>query len=184
MNDLVRRALAFFIPVAALGTLACVLVYSAVQQDLRQGANDPQQQLAEDAVARLDGGATPSAVVAGGLVDVGSSLDPFVVVYDTAGSVLAPNGQLDGGPPMPPVGVLDAARQAGRDAVTWQPRPGVRIATVVLPWQGGTVLAGRSLRRVEDMISSIGELIALGWLGVMAAVAVTSFAAAWLWPRR
>ena len=50
----VRRALAFFLPVAVLATLCCGFVYTAVQQDLRMGANDPQLQLAEDAAAFLD----------------------------------------------------------------------------------------------------------------------------------
>ena len=54
-STLVRRALAFFLPVAVLATLTCGLIYAEVQQDQRSGANDPQVQLAEDAAARLNG---------------------------------------------------------------------------------------------------------------------------------
>jgi hypothetical protein len=39
------------------------LVYVAVQQDLRQGANDPQIQMAEDALAKLANGQSVQNVV-------------------------------------------------------------------------------------------------------------------------
>src|SRR4249919_220504 len=141
-----RRTLAFFLPGVVLATALCGLVYVAVQQDLRTGANDPQQQIVEDAAARLDAGAAPTAIVGPGTVDIARSLAPFVVVYDGSGAVLATDGMLDGVAPRVPHGVLESARASGRDAVTWQPRSGVRVATVTVPWSGGTVLAGRSLR--------------------------------------
>ena len=131
-----KRALAFFLPVAVLATLACGLVYLEVQQDQRSGANDPQYQLAQDAAARLDAGAGPSGVVDTGVaVDPSTSLAPFVIIFDAGHSVLAANATLDGGVPVPPAGVLDAARNGSPNAITWQPRAGVRIATVTVAWQ-------------------------------------------------
>ena len=82
-------------------------------------------------------------------VDVGP-IAPFVVIFDLSGKVVATDGQLDGHSPVPPSGVLESARLNPPNAVTWQPRDGVRIASVSLPWGGGTVLAGRSLREVEQ----------------------------------
>ena len=41
-THVIRRALTFFLAVAALETLSCGFVLTAVQQDLRMGANDPQ----------------------------------------------------------------------------------------------------------------------------------------------
>jgi hypothetical protein len=58
-SPLLRRALAFYVPVAVLATLCCGLVYALVQQDLRQSANDPQIQMAQDAARALDSGARP-----------------------------------------------------------------------------------------------------------------------------
>jgi hypothetical protein len=116
-------------------------------------------------------------------VDLTKSLDPFVAIYAADGTVVASDGALDGAAPAPPTGVLDAARQKGVDRVTWQPRAGVRVATVVLRWSGGTVLAGRSLRRVEEIESSIEGLLGLGWVGLIATVAMASAIAARLWPR-
>ena len=158
----IRRGLAFFLPVAVLATLVCGFVYTAVQQDLRMGANDPQLQLAEDAARALDAGAPARTLVGSSKVDVAVSLAPFIVIFDPAGQVLATDGQLDGHEPVPPLGVLDAARLDPPDAVTWEPRAGVRIASVTVPWHGGTVLAGRSLRGVERQEDGILLVAAAG----------------------
>ena len=113
-----------------------------------------------------------------------ASLAPFVVIYDAAGNVLATDGQLDGHDPVPPLGVLDAARTHPPNKVTWQPRDGVRIASVTVPWHGGTVLSGRSLREVERQEDTILLIAAAAWLVMLACLAVASVAAAWLWPTR
>jgi hypothetical protein len=179
----IRRALAFFLPVAVLATLVCGFVYTAVQQDLRMGANDPQLQLAEDAGHALDAGAPATTLVGSAKVDVAVSLAPFIVIFDAAGQVLVTDGQLDGHEPVPPLGVLDAARQDPPNAVTWEPRAGVRIASVTVPWRGGTVLAGRSLREVERQEDNIMLVAVAGWIVILGTLAVTALVAAWLWPR-
>ena len=175
--------MAFFLPAAVAFTLAAGLTYLAVQQDLRIGANDLPQQLAEDGARALDGGADPKTVVGATTVPIETSLAPFLAVFDAQGALLASDGSLDGGPPSPPAGVLRSAQATGRDAVTWQPREGVRIALVVLPWRGGTIAAGHSLRAVETLIETIGSLIALGWIAGIVVLGITAGIAAWLWPR-
>jgi hypothetical protein len=179
----IRRAIALFLPGAVLATALCGLVYLAVQQLDRIGANDPQVQLAEDAAVRLDAGAAPVGVVGATEVDVATSLAPFIVVYDENGTVLATDGQLDGSPPSIPIGVLDTARETGRDAVTWQPREGVRLATVTVPWNGGAVTAGRSLRLVEERASTFLLLVGAAWVVTLVALAAASIVAGYLWPR-
>jgi hypothetical protein len=82
-----------------------------------------------------------------------------------------------------PPGILANARATGRDAVTWQPRAGVRIATVTVPWSGGSVLAGRSLRLVEEHASALELMVAAAWLATLAALAIAAGVAARLWPR-
>ena len=170
----VRRLAAWFLIGAVVLTAACGVTYLEAQQLLRSSANSPQEQLAEDAAHALDAGATPASLVgpgsaatglAGtGTVDVETSLAPFVAIYDAGGAVLATNGELNGSAPVPPPGVLASAASNGRDAVTWQPRPGERIATVVIAWKGGTALAGRSLRVVEQQEDAALTLAAVGWL--------------------
>lgn len=177
----IRRAIALFLPAAAALTLAIGLTYLAVQQDLRIGANDVPQQLAEDGARALDAGAAAATVVGSGPVAIDTSLAPFTAVYDASGTLLASNGSLDGKPPAVPLGVLQSAEATGRDAVTWQPREGLRMALVVMPWEGGTIAAGRSLRVIETRIDKIGALLALGWVAGLAIVAGAAGLAAWIW---
>ena len=184
MSDTTRRFLAFLLPSAAVATLVCGIVVVALQQELRQAADDPQHQLAEDAIVALDAGASASSIVGSDRVDIAVSLAPFRAVYDASGGILATDGQLDGAAPGPPRGVLDTARTTGIDRVTWQPRSGVRVALVVLRWSGGTVLAGRSLRRVEDEESAVEGIVASGWLGTLALLGFAALLSARLWPAR
>ena len=186
----VRRLAAWFLIGAVVLTTACGVAYLEAQQLLRSSANSPQEQLAEDAARALDGGATPASLVGpgsaaaglagSGTVDVATSLAPFVAIYDSAGAVLATNGELGAVAPVPPPGVLATAASNGRDAVTWQPRPGVRIATVVIAWNGGTALAGRSLRVVEQQEDAALALAAVGWLAGIAALGMAIVAVGWL----
>jgi hypothetical protein len=179
-----RRALAIFLPLAVLATLTCGLVYLEAQQLLRSGANDPQFQLAEDAAGRLNAGAAPAAALdSGPTVDLSTSLATFEIVFDSGHSVLATNATLDGGQPAPPAGVLDAARPGSPNAVTWQPRSGIRIAAVVVAWHGGTVLVGRSLSRVEEQESNAQLIAAAACLAMLAALAAVSAASALLWAK-
>jgi hypothetical protein len=172
-----------FLPLAVVATGLAGLVYLVAQQDGRWLANEPQVQLAEDAAARLDAGGTPGEQVGPAPVDIARSLAPFVVVYGTAGTILATDGTLDGQPPAVPAGVLASARATGRDAVTWESRPGIRIATVTVPWNGGTVLAGRSLRLVEEHADSLEVIVGSGWLATLVALAVAAGAVARLGPK-
>ena len=180
---MIRRAVAIFLPVAVLATALAGLIYVEVQQDLRGGANDPQYQLAEDAAARLDAGATPGSVLdAANPVDLGAGLGAFVIVFDSNHRVIATSATLDGGSPAPPQAVLDAARPGSPSAVTWQPRDGVRIAAVTVAWKGGFVLAGRSLRRVEQQESTAELIAGAAWAATMIALLLASLATARMWP--
>jgi hypothetical protein len=177
-----RRAIAILLPGAVLATALFGLVYLVAQHDLRTGANDPQEELATDAAAGLDAGTAPASVVGPTVVDVARGLGPFVVVYDSAGTILATDGQLDGHPPAIPRGVLETAEATGRDAVTWQPRPGVRVATVTVPWSGGAVLAGRSLRLAEERIADLGLIVGGAWAVTLVALFVAALVADSIWP--
>jgi hypothetical protein len=97
--------------------------------------------------------------------------------------VLDSNASLDGGVPVPPPGVLDKASSGTPNAVTWQPRQGVRVASVTVAWNGGFVLVGRSLARVEQQEDTAGLLACVALPLMLLALAFASFLAAWLWPR-
>ncbi|PZR83675.1 MAG: hypothetical protein DLM65_01370 [Candidatus Aeolococcus gillhamiae] len=168
MGHRLLRSLLTWLPFAVVITFAAGVAYGLDQQNLRSAANDPQIQLAEDAGARLDAGAPASSVVPTSSVpvDIARSLAPFVIVYDAGDKPLASSGRLDGAVPVPPQGVSASARVA-EDRVTWQPRNGVRIAAVVVAFNGGTVLAGRSLRVVEQRADDALAVTATLWLGAL-----------------
>ena len=66
--------------------------------------------------------------------------------------------------PRPPHGVLEYVRDHGEERVTWQPERRVRIAAVVVRYEGkgsGFVLAGRSLREIEGRVRQVGMLTGL-----------------------
>lgn len=184
VRSFLRQALPTFLALAAAATFAAALVYVAVQGDLRSGANDPQLQLAEDAAAALDAGAAPASLVGPAKVDLATSLASFMVVFDASGAVLASNGVLDGHDPVPPPGLLEEARLHPPDTVTWQPRAGVRIAQVSVPWRGGVVLAGRSLREVERREDQLLLVVAVMWLAGLVGLAGVSLVVARLRPAR
>lgn len=168
--SLLRAIVLRWAPLAALATAVCVLIYLGVQQVGRHLANDPQLEMARDIGARLAAGEPVSAVVPATPVDFGRSLSPFVTIYDEAGAVVATSGRLNGSPRILPPGVLDHVRQNGEERVTWQPEPGVRIATVIVRREGasrGFVLAGRSLRETEERTAKFGSLIAAAWIAVV-----------------
>jgi hypothetical protein len=164
---LLRRAFAIWLPVTAAASVVILLIFVAVQQDLRLGANDPQIQMAEDAAAHLDAGASPTAVLPNEHIDMAHSLAPFVIVFDHQGQPLASSAALNGETPLPPPGIFTSVPKNGRNAITWQPAPGVRSATIVVAYAHGYVLAGRSLRVVEERESSLGNSVIVAWLGML-----------------
>jgi hypothetical protein len=185
MTLLFLRSLRLWLPIAVAVTLLSVLIFTLVQQDLRQTANDPQVQMAEDTAAALAAGTPVMALVPSRKVDIAASLSTFLIVYNNRGEVAASSATLAGATPGLPAGVLASARTSGEDTVTWEPRSGVRIAAVVVPVStGGSVLAGRSLREVEMRESDLLGSTALAWLFILGAVAVTIFAIEWLIDRR
>jgi hypothetical protein len=179
LMKLVFRLLKSWLPLAVAISVLSLAMYAAVQQALRSGANDPQVQMAEDAAAALAGGASPASLIPAGRVDLASSLAPYLIIFDANGSPLASNALLHDQIPVPPAGVLDYTRQHGEDRITWQPEPGVRSATVILPVnssQAGFVLAGRSLREVERRETQAFQIAGAAWLAAIGASFVLALA--------
>jgi hypothetical protein len=179
---------------AGIATILALALYAIPQQVLRNGANDPQIQMASDLAAILNkygvmDGLRQGALLnsGGGLVDMSRSLAPFLIVYDDQGRPLGSNAQLGGQTPTPPEGVFDYVRQHGEERVSWQPIfgrvRGVRVATVVERVQGaqpGFVLAGRSLREVEIREEQVRQMAGLAWLAMLGLIAAGTLGYGWL----
>jgi hypothetical protein len=163
------RIFKIWLPLAIATAGLSGLAYLTVQQALRIGANDPQIQMAEDAASALNGGASVDSIVPNTRVELSTSLAPFIIVFDDSGKVVASMATLHGSVPVYPAGVLDYTRQHGEDRVTWQPENGVRMATVVVRYDKGFIVAGRSLREVEIRIGNIQNICGLAVLAIWVA---------------
>lgn len=154
--------------------LACV--YLAVQQNLRMSANDPQIQMAQDAAASTDDAVRTihAEIARAGPVRIERSLAPWMAVYARDGRTVASSGLLDGAAPQMPPGVFAFVQTHGEDRITWQPQPRIRAAVIVTQTpQGGFVVAGRSLREIEQREGALAFQVALTWIvGMLLGVAL------------
>ena len=146
---------------AIVVTLIFCGMYGVVQQMQRNYANFPQLQLAQDAAAALNTGAQKLSVTQG-KVEMTTSLASFVNVYNRDGAVVAGSGLVNGEVPIPPVGMLKAADNKDYSAVTYQPKAGVRIASVVVSSEKYYVMSGRSLKFVEQNETNSLNTVAAG----------------------
>lgn len=166
MNSRPMTVLRYWIPAAFLTAFTCFVAYLTAQQVMRHLANDPQVQMAEDAASAIERGRHPEDLIKGDTIDIGRSIAPFLIVFNEAGVPVASDAVLDGAVPRPPRGVFCSCG-GGENRVTWQPRHGVRIASVIVHHGGaqpGFVLAGRSLRESERRTGVMGVLLFALWV--------------------
>lgn len=171
-----RQPLVFHtVALAAILTILGAAASVAMQQMLRRGADQPQIDMVNWYAGEIGAGEKPADVIPPGYVDPEHSLQPFVIFYNDEGKPGPGTGYLDQALPVPPAGVLDFVRRNGREKVTWQPRPGVRLASVIQRVGGktpGFLLAARSLRVVEEQETLLWRMVAGGWFVVMALLLV------------
>jgi hypothetical protein len=145
--------------------------YVAAQQSVRHAGDHPQIEMARDAIGKLQAGASPDSVLPKEAVDLARqsplSKDPYLIVVDNEGKVLASSVTLGGAQPLPPAGVFTYVRAHGEDVISWQPAPNVRSAIVVDSWDYGFVVAGRSLEDTENAESSLLDWALGGWVAAM-----------------
>ncbi len=156
-------------------TVAFGTIYAVTQQNERLSANDPQIQMAEDAAAGLNNGEAFQSVIPPDRVDIAESLSSFIVVYDDSRKPLASSGYLHDEMPDLPAGVFAYTRVNGEDRFTWQPERGVRVAAVVARYNGGFVVAGRSLREVEKREDWTLLQVVIAWAVSIAIAGVTAY---------
>lgn len=183
MTHILKVAFLRWLPFVAMATLVGMLVYGAVQQNFRSSANDPQIEMAEDTARALEGGVRPDAYNAKERVNIARSLAPFEIIYNDEREPVAASGELHGEIPKPPEGVFAFVKKYGEERVTWQPEPGVHIASVLRKYNGGFVLAGRSLREIEKREDRLTFNISVGWMAILAVTLVVSLFSVALEPR-
>lgn len=172
---MIRLVFRRWLPFAGLASALCLLIYASAQQTGRQMANDPQIQIARDTRTALAGGQPISALIPQTQTELSTSLSPFVTAVTDDGAVISSSARLHGQLRSVPQGVLQSVKASGEARVTWQPEPGVRMATVVVKnpgASGGFVVVGRSLAETESRIQQLGSLLLLGWAATLIGVLI------------
>ena len=166
-----QRSVMVWLVAAAAVTVLFGAGYVAAQQSVRHAADHPQIEMARDAIGKLQAGASPESVLPKEGVDLARetplSKDPYLIVIDLEGRVLASSVTLGGVQPVPPAGVFANVRAHGDETVSWEPAPGVRSAIAVDAWEYGYVVAGRSLDDTETLESNLLVGMLAGWLVAM-----------------
>lgn len=164
-----KAALKAWVPIAVVITFMAGTVYAVGHQVLRQSANDPQIQQAEDWAAMVESGTDANKLSLGPFIDPAHSLASFGIVYDQDGNIVASSVSAPS-TMQQPNGVFDRVDDAKDHEVrfTWQPASGERYATVIkrASFQGDSyyVLAGRNLKLVEQRQDRIFWIVVAGWL--------------------
>jgi hypothetical protein len=166
LNSRDSRILLTWLPLGFVATLLIGCFYIALQHHIRQDADYPQVQLAEDIAASMYKNEKPSANLSTN-VDVQHSLAPFVVLYDSNGRPVDGTGKLGRALPELPADVLEYTRKHVKHRLTWHPNDKTRIAAVLQyyqnPQHAGYVLAGRNLRETEKQQNSLLVTAGIAW---------------------
>lgn len=163
MIQRISNIISHWLPTAFVICMLVAFGFVAVQQSYRNGLNDPQIAMVQEAQAKLNNGAQPSDLIPANspVVDLASSELPFLAIYDASGTPLVSSGKVGSDMAKPPVGVFERAKSRGENRVTWQPMRGTRIALVIRPVgnsQGWFVAAGRNMAEVENRVEQLGKM--------------------------
>lgn len=159
-----------FLTLVGFSTVICFAIFATTQQNFRANANDPQVEVSAAVVDAINQGAPAESIIEqGGKVDIDKSLSMFMMVFDKDGKVTASSGVIGDNSPTPPAGAIEAAKKSGETRITWQPKPGVRIAAILkkVSDDKGVILVGRSLKEVESRIQQAFKLVAIAWGGLV-----------------
>ena len=165
-----------------LGLLAIsivfVTIYFAAHYAMRSSANEPQIQIATDTAWKTalqlaqNGKIVP---LEGEKIDIGTSPDSFVIVYNKDGEVIDSTGVYNGQVPKLPDGILQGTVEGEKTIFTWEPAENVRIAAVVVSsGKYGYVLAGKSLAETENSINKLAYILLVTYGSLLIGITIVS----------
>lgn len=170
----------FYILVIFLVTLFSSIVFVTVMQSLRLSANDPQVQISGDILSSLSQGADPKQL-SPTTVDMASTTNPFVIIYDNNEKALGSTVTLDKKTPVAPKAAFEKTKKYNENRFTWEPKDGLRQAVVMVKYKDGYVLVGRSLGEVDSRIKMIMRVVGIAWV---IGIAATTLAFLFTRPRK
>lgn len=159
----------FLLMLAGIFSVGCV--YVCIQQSLRLSANEPAASAAKQVLVKLQSGRTPQNVLPE-KTDIRTSITPFVYIYDANQRLAATSAAYGSEDITYPKSILTEIGKSGENRVTWQPKLGLRFATVGIKYSGGYVIGCYSLSESENTISRIGFLLLIGYALYAAGCAV------------
>ena len=175
----ISKSVILFFTIEIAITVICILIYLAVQQSYRNGANEPQIQIAEKIKYELNYEKNDSAIFPGGNHEISQmTLSPFVILYNGNKEPVASDALLNGIIPRIPDGVLESSRNKEMHFITWQPEADKRFALVIIHSEGkfdGYIVCGRSLKIAEEHIQNLILIIFAGWLIASIATGAMTF---------
>jgi len=155
----IMKRFGLLLAAAVLVTVVIGTCYGMVQQSIRLSANDAPRQAIDAYVANRD--ASQSNFTR---INLAADSNVFVLVYDSNGKPVGGDGYLDDKPAVIPIGVLQHAKDGHENAVTWQPKSDVRLATVVAKDGNQYIMTGQSLKMYEERIHTVGQVAFAGWV--------------------
>ncbi|MFA7308773.1 MAG: hypothetical protein WC045_01745 [Patescibacteria group bacterium] len=158
-----RKTILSFILVSIL----CSGIYITGQQVLRRSANSPQEEIASQIAAQLAGDKKIDKFMPNTSVDIATSPDTFIMLYNDNQEMTISSTLLNGSAPRLPKDILNYAKDHTENKLTWEPVPGVRTALIVKRIEGknpGYVAVGRSLTGTERNTLYLGLLMLTIWL--------------------
>ncbi len=155
---------------ATVLTIAFATMFGLIQQLNRMQANDTPALLATQVAKQLDADLGLNSINMGA-TDLANNPVPFVIVYDKQGKAVGGSGYIDQKLAVVPKGVLEHSSKGNDNAVTWEPKAGVRIASVTVAAKDYYVLGGQSLVQAESRINRLAVITLVGYAIALVAIA-------------
>lgn len=153
-------------PLAFAISVIIASFYIGAQQAVRQAADYPQIQIAQDLATDLFQNKDPSVSLKAN-VDIEKSLAPFVILFDSNGKAVEGTGKINDKLAQVPSEMLESARQKTEHRTTWQASKTTQVATVVRYYQNskraGFVLSGRNIRETQKQTSNLLLISTVAW---------------------
>lgn len=144
------------------GIFSVGCVYVCIQQSLRLSANEPAASAAKQVLVKLQNGGTPQNVLPE-KTDLSTSITPFVYIYDDNKNLTATSAAYGSEDITYPKSVLSEIDKSGESRITWQPKSGLRFATVGIKYSAGYIIGCYSLSESENTIRRVGSLLLMGY---------------------
>ncbi len=141
-------------------------LFLLLQHKLRDGANEIPDNTASEFKRLLgNGDHLYPALAEFRPIELDGTAGTFIMIYDSTGTAIINSARLHKIAPMLARSALLQAKVEGRNALTWQPKKGVREAVVIMPYSGpydsGYIAVGQSLKAAEQQIRMLKYLLPL-----------------------